>query len=233
MQYLQKANGLSEHLLSLINDILDMSRIEAGKVELEEKTFSLRQLGNRLHDMFVKSLEAKGVHYEVNFDSLTVDYVVGDELRISQIIINFISNAVKFTSQGEVTVTFRQMMAKDGVLDLMVCVHDTGIGMSSEFINRIFRPFEQENAGTARKYGGTGLGMAITDNLVKLMGGEIVVESMQGKSLFLPCRRMPLWRIFPQKKTVREGKAPGAGISVKESDLLCVGAERNPCPPWL
>ncbi len=88
MQYLQKANELSEHLLSLINDILDMSRIEAEKVELEEKTFSLRQLGNRLHDMFVKSLEAKGVHYEVNFDSLTVDYVVGDELRISQIIIN-------------------------------------------------------------------------------------------------------------------------------------------------
>ena len=88
MQYLQKANELSEHLLSLINDILDMSRIEAGKVELEEKTFSLRQLGNRLHDMFVKSLEAKGVHYEVNFDSLTVDYVVWDELRISQIIIN-------------------------------------------------------------------------------------------------------------------------------------------------
>lgn len=198
MQYLEKANELSEHLLSLINDILDMSRIEAGKVELEEKTFSLRQLGNRLYDMFVKSLEAKGVHYEVNFDSLTVDYVVGDELRISQIIINFISNAVKFTSQGEVTVTFRQMMVKDGVLDLMVCVHDTGIGMSSQFINRIFRPFEQENAGTARKYGGTGLGMAITDNLVKLMGGEIVVESMQGKGsdfmvfLHLPEAEKPL-----------------------------------------
>ena len=198
MQYLEKANELSEHLLSLINDILDMSRIEAGKVELEEKAFSLRQLGNRLYDMFVKSLEAKGVHYEVDFDSLTVDYVVGDELRISQIIINFISNAVKFTSEGEVTVTFRQMMVKDGILDLMICVHDTGIGMSSEFINRIFRPFEQENAGTARKYGGTGLGMAITDNLVKLMGGEIVVESMQGKGsdftvfLHLPEAEKPL-----------------------------------------
>lgn len=181
MQYLERADELSEHLLSLINDILDMSRIEAGKVELENQPFSLRQLGDKLYDMFAKELDARGIHYSVDFEEVTVDYVIGDELRISQIIINFLSNAVKFTKEGEITVTFRQMLERDGMVDLMICVHDTGIGMKSEFINRIFRPFEQEGIETAKQYGGTGLGMAITDQLVRLMGGEIIVKSAPGK----------------------------------------------------
>ena len=105
MQYLTKANELSGHLLSLINDILDMSRIEAGKVELEQAPFSLRALGGRLYDMFAKTLDANGIHYAANFEEMTADWVIGDELRISQVIINFLSNAVKFTKQGEVIVT--------------------------------------------------------------------------------------------------------------------------------
>ena len=177
MPYLEKAEEVSEHLLLLINDILDMSRIEAGKVELEQKVFSLSGLGQRLYDMFAKNLESRGIRYAVNYEEMTVDYVVGDELRISQIIINFLSNAVKFTKEGEIVVTFRQMMLQDQTVDLMIRVHDTGTGMDPKFINRIFRPFEQERADTAKQYGGTGLGMAITDQLVKLMGGEIVVES--------------------------------------------------------
>lgn len=181
MQYLEKVDELSDHLLSLINDILDMSRIEAGRVQLESKPFSLRQLADRLYDMFAKSLEVRGVHYEVRFEDMTVDYVIGDELRISQAIINFLSNAVKFTSEGEIIVTFRQMMQSAGHVDLMIRVHDTGIGMAPEFINRIFRPFEQESIETTKHYGGTGLGMAITDHIVRLMGGEIVVESEPGK----------------------------------------------------
>lgn len=180
-QYLKKVDELSDHLLSLINDILDMSRIEAGKVELEQKAFSLRELGNRIYNMFAKSLNERGIRYVVDQSDMTADYVIGDELRISQIIINFLSNSVKFTSEGEITVTFRQMLQKDGMVDMMICVHDTGIGMSTEFINRIFRPFEQEGIEISKKYGGTGLGMAITDQLVKLMGGEIVVKSEEGK----------------------------------------------------
>ena len=196
--YLTKAEELSGHLLALINDILDMSRIEAGKVELEKKSFSLRTLGKRIYDMFARNLESEGIHYEIKFEDMTVDYVIGDELRISQIIINFLSNAIKFTHKGEITVTFRQMLLRDGMADLMICVHDTGIGMDPEFINRIFRPFEQETSDTARKYGGSGLGMAITDNLVKLMGGEIVVRSTPGKGsdfsvfLSLPVAEKPL-----------------------------------------
>lgn len=181
MQYLTKAGELSDHLLSLINDILDMSRIEAGKVELEYKAFSLKKLGEHLYDMFAKTLEARGIHYEVKFEDMTVDYVRGDELRISQVIINFLSNSVKFTKEGEITVTFRQMMLQDGKADLMICVHDTGIGMKSDFISRIFRPFEQEGEHITKEYGGSGLGMAITDNLVRLMGGEIIVKSKPGE----------------------------------------------------
>lgn len=181
MQYLDKANELSAHLLSLINDILDMSRIEAGKVELENKPFSLRAMGDKLYDMFAKTLDARGIRYAVNFEGVTVDWLLGDELRLSQIMINFLSNAVKFTEQGEIVVTIRQMMLREGNVDLLLRVHDTGQGMDPNFVYRIFRPFEQESIETGKKYGGTGLGMAITDQLVYLMGGQILVESLPGK----------------------------------------------------
>ena len=213
-QYLTRVEELSGHLLSLINDILDMSRIEAGKVELEEKAFSLRSLGNKLYDMFAKNLESRGINYEVNFEDMTIDYVIGDELRISQIIINFLSNAVKFTQEGEIIVTFRQMFLQDGNADLMIRVHDTGIGMDPEFINRIFRPFEQEGADTTRKYGGTGLGMAITDQLVKLMNGEIVVKSTPGEGsdfsvfLHLPIAEGPVPAEQIEKENTAEEAEP-------------------------
>ena len=181
MQYLDKANELSAHLLSLINDILDMSRIEAGKVELENKPFSLRAMGDKLYDMFAKTLDARGICYAVNFEGVTVDWLLGDELRLSQIMINFLSNSVKFTEQGEIVVTIRQMMLREGNVDLLLRVHDTGQGMDPNFVYRIFRPFEQESIETGKKYGGTGLGMAITDQLVHLMGGQILVESLPGK----------------------------------------------------
>ena len=222
MQYLEKADELSEHLLSLINDILDMSRIEAGKVELEASVFSLRAFGSKLYDMFSKTLDNKGVYYAVNFEGLTVDWVVGDELRIGQVIINFLSNAVKFTSEGEVIVTFREMILRDGKLDLMIRVHDTGIGMDSEFISRIFRPFEQEDASTTRRFGGTGLGMAISDQLVKLMGGQSVVESTKGKgSDFSVILSLPV----ATEQQVASCKAE----SPEEQDSPLPAAENLPC----
>lgn len=211
IQYLTKANELSGHLLSLINDILDMSRIEAGKVELEQAPFSLRALGGRLYDMFAKTLDANGIHYAANFEEMTADWVIGDELRISQVIINFLSNAVKFTSQGEIIVTFRQMMLRDGKVDLMVRVHDTGIGMKAEFISRIFRLFEQEDTSTTRRFGGTGLGMAISDQLVKLMGGQIVVESLpESGSDFTAFLSLPVMDGRTAARTIRRLARPDA-----------------------
>ena len=218
MQYLTKIDELSAHLLSLINDILDMSRIEAGKVELEDKPFSLRKLGDKLYDMFAKNLEQRNIEYTVEFEDVTVDYVIGDELRISQVIINFLSNAVKFTEKGEIRVTLRQMALAGGTADIMIRVHDTGIGMSPEFINRIFRPFEQESMDTQKKYGGTGLGMAISDQIVKLMGGEIVVESMVGKgSDFMVFLHLP---VSEEVEKVSEEKASADEAAAEFDDLF-------------
>lgn len=179
--YIIKAEQLSKYLLSVINDILDMSRIEAGKIELESKPFELAALAEKLRNMFQKNVEAKGVAFYVEMKDVDVKYIVGDELRISQILVNFLSNAQKFTEKGEIRVTFRQLQKENGKVSLMFRVHDTGKGMNAKFISRIFKPFEQESQDITKQYGGSGLGMSITDRLVHLMGGEIVIDSMLGK----------------------------------------------------
>lgn len=179
--YIIKAEQLSKYLLSVINDILDMSRIEAGKIELESKPFELAALAEKLRNMFQKNVEAKGVAFYVDMKDVDVKYIVGDELRISQILVNFLSNAQKFTEKGEIRVTFRQLQKENGKVSLMFRVHDTGKGMDAKFISRIFKPFEQESQDITKQYGGSGLGMSITDRLVHLMGGEIVIDSMLGK----------------------------------------------------
>ena len=179
--YIIKAEQLSKYLLSVINDILDMSRIEAGKIELESKPFELAALAEKLRNMFQKNVEAKGMAFYVEMKDVDVKYIVGDELRISQILVNFLSNAQKFTEKGEIRVTFRQLQKENGKVSLMFRVHDTGKGMDAKFISRIFKPFEQESQDITKQYGGSGLGMSITDHLVHLMGGEIVIDSMLGK----------------------------------------------------
>ncbi len=181
MNYVEKAEELSNYLLSVINDILDMSRIEAGKLQLEEKPFSIRDLAERLKNMFQKNIESKGLKFTLEIKDFTVEYLTGDEFRISQVLVNFLSNALKFTNEGEIRLTFQQILKEDDKISFLVQVHDTGIGMEASFINRIFRPFEQENSGVAKKYGGSGLGMAIADQMVSLMGGEIMIDSMPGK----------------------------------------------------
>lgn len=147
--------------------------------------------------MFAKQLQERGIHYEVNLEDMTIDSVEGDELRISQVIINFLSNAVKFTSRGEIIVTIRQMMLQDNAADLMFRVHDTGIGMEHEFLNRIFRSFEQESIETGKKFGGTGLGMAITDQLVRLMAAKSSWTAHSAKARTSPCSCTCRWRKRP------------------------------------
>ena len=159
-----------------------MSRIESGKMELEEVPFDLFAVAEKLDSMFRSTTEAKNLKWDVRMQDFDVCRVVGDELRLTQVIINFISNAVKFTPPGgSVIVTFRQMHKIEGKIHLMIRVRDTGKGIKSDFISKIFRPFEQEDASTAHHYGGSGLGMAIADNIVRLMNGEIIVESEEGK----------------------------------------------------
>lgn len=177
-EYLNKSEELSNFLLSVINDILDMSRIESGKTELEAVAFDIRGLGEKLNNMFQATLEDKGIHFRLEMEEIQEPFVVGDQLRISQVLTNFLSNSSKFTPQGgDVVLTIKQMDVVEDKVSWMFRVKDTGKGMSPSFLHRIFKPFEQEDSGITRKYGGSGLGMAIADNLVKLMGGQILVES--------------------------------------------------------
>ena len=179
--YIDQAEDISKYLLSLINEVLDMSRMEAGKLELEEKPFNIYDLKTQLNNMFKENIEKKDVVFNIEYYDFDTKYFIGDELRIMQILINLVSNAAKFTEHGEIKITFKQMYKAENEVNIMMRVHDTGKGMSNEFLSHIFRPFVQEGVDISRKYGGSGLGMAITDQLVKLMGGEIIVDSLVDK----------------------------------------------------
>ena len=212
--YLNKAEELSKFLLSLINDILDMSRIEAGRMELEAREFDIYEFAEKLRNMFQKNIEGKGVAFRMNLEisDNKTHYLIGDELRLSQVMINFLSNAMKFTSEGEIVVTIREMMHENNKVDLMMRVHDTGIGMEPDFVSRIFHPFEQESVEITKNYGGSGLGMAISDQIVRLMGGEIVIDSMPGRGsdfsmyISLPISEKTESSVQSEKKAEQETK---------------------------
>lgn len=179
---LDKANGLSQFLLSLINDILDLTRIESGKTELLCEPFDLYGLADKLRSMFQENMMEKGIQFRMDMEDFDVHWVMGDEMRLSQVVVNFLSNAVKFTDYGgKITVTFRQMQIINNSMRLMIRVRDTGKGIEPEFLSDIFKPFEQEDNKIARKYGGSGLGMTISDNIIRLMGGQITIDSEVGK----------------------------------------------------
>ena len=177
LTYLDKAEDLSQFLLNIINDILDISRIEAGKLELKENEFDLLEFADNLRNMFQKNIEAKGLKYSVDVIDCKHRYLVGDELKLTQIMANFLSNSYKFTEKGEIRVTIQEMMDTKDDVQLMMRVHDTGSGMSQDFLDKVFRPFEQEGRNENSKITGSGLGMAIADQFTRLMGGEIFVDS--------------------------------------------------------
>ena len=178
---LARASQLSAYLLTLINDVLDMSRLNSGRVVLEPAPFDLRLLAADMRRMFEGQAADKGLTYTVELEDCENVFLVGDRMRLSQVIVNFISNALKFTDRGgTVEVTFREMYSAEDNVSYMLRVRDTGKGMDPRYISKIFKPFEQEDRTIARRYGGTGLGMAITSSLVDLMGGEIVVDTEPG-----------------------------------------------------
>lgn len=190
---LTRADELSDYLLSLVNDVLDVSRLNSGRVELESLPFDVRLLANNLETMFANQAKDKGIAFSVDYSDCEHVFLLGDQLRLNQVVVNFLSNAIKFTDEGgSVEVAFREMYANDGVANFMIRVRDTGKGMDPRFVGRIFKPFEQEDRTISRKYGGTGLGMAIADGLVSLMGGEIVVDTEPGRgsdfAVYLPLK---------------------------------------------
>ncbi len=180
--YLGKITAASDHLLSLINDVLDMSRIENGNVVIEETPCSLPQILRDLQTMTQVDMEAKGLNFHMDDSALVHPYVLCDRLRLNQILLNTLSNALKFTpAGGDISITAAERpgdTADAAVYEFRV--RDTGIGMAPEFLDHIFEPFERERTSTVSGIQGTGLGMSITKNLVELMNGQIAVESQKG-----------------------------------------------------
>ena len=176
---LSKIDTSAEHLLSTINDILDLSKIEAGKVVLEETPVTISNLLSNVNSIMSTRAQAKGLHLRIDTDSLPPG-LLGDPTRLQQALLNYVANAIKFTETGGITLrTFKLDENAESVL-VRFEVQDTGIGISSEALKRLFTTFEQADNSTNRKYGGTGLGLAITRRLAELMGGEAGVESTPG-----------------------------------------------------
>ena len=181
--YLGKILSASNHLLSLINDILDMSRIESGKIQLEETEVSLSEVLHDLKTIVSGQIHAKQLELYMDAMDVTHENVYCDKTRLNQVLLNLLSNAIKFTpAGGTVSVRLRQYPGtKRGSEMYEIRVKDNGIGMSSEFVQKIFSPFERERTSTVSRTQGTGLGMAITKNIVDMMGGTIEVQTEQGK----------------------------------------------------
>ncbi len=176
---LTKISGASRHLLMLINDILDMSKIESGNLSLCCEPFQLPELLNSVTTIIYPQTQAKGIGFEVSLAGVRHERLIGDPLRLSQILLNILGNAVKFTQRGgNIRLELRESIVRDRVR-LHFTIADTGKGMSPEFLERLFIPFAQEHSGASAE--GTGLGMAITQNMVSLMQGSISVESKQGE----------------------------------------------------
>ena len=180
-EYLEAIMDSSELLLSLINDVLDLSKIEAGKIELESASFSLRDSIGSVVRAQAPRIQAKGLALETAVSEQLPDTLVGDQLRLKQILLNLIGNAVKFTEHGSITVSAHQFERHGSVVFLWLSVADTGIGIKPEAMEKIFAPFSQADTSTTRKYGGTGLGLSICRQLSELMGGRIWAESREGE----------------------------------------------------
>ncbi len=178
--YLDKVNSAAQGLLVLINDILDFSKIEAGKMMCERAEFSMDKVIEGLTDVLSLRSRDKGLELLFDIDPAVPERLVGDAVRLGQVLTNLVSNAIKFTEQGDVTVDIQCLSHTPEHAVLRFSVHDTGVGMTPDEITRIFSAFTQADSSTTRRFGGTGLGLSISKHIVELMGGAIAVQSTPG-----------------------------------------------------
>jgi PAS domain S-box-containing protein len=177
---LDRIEGASQHLLGIVNDVLDLSKIEAGRVQLESVNFHLSAILDNVHSIIAESAREKGLTVDVDGDAVPL-WLRGDPTRLRQALLNLAGNAVKFTEQGRIVLRARLLHDAGDALLVRFAVEDTGIGIAAENLARLFRDFEQAEASTTRRFGGTGLGLSITQRLSQLMGGECGVESQPGQ----------------------------------------------------
>jgi len=179
-EYANIINTSGDALLHVINDILDFSKIESGNLEIEQQEFDLRQCIESVLDVFANKAASQGIDLVYQLDSRLPAMIIGDSLRLRQILINFVSNAMKFTHEGEVFVEVNLARTTDLNYEIQFHVRDTGIGIPEDKLGKLFKEFSQVDSSTTRKYGGTGLGLIISERLIKLMGGEVSVSSEVG-----------------------------------------------------
>lgn len=222
VEYLEKIEASSEHLLALINDVLEMSRIESGKMELDPVKSDIVKTMGEVHDLFATQMETKGLTYTVNTDDVRNRMVICDTNRLNRVLLNLISNAYKFTPEGgSVTVTLRQTGATEDTGSYELSVKDTGMGMSPEFAATVFDAYSRER--TANNIQGTGLGMSITKSIVELMNGTIEVETEQGKGTeFIMHVEFPLAEETPEDAVSEIDGAALNDIDFSEIRLLLV-----------
>ena len=181
-EYLLKINSSAKHLLGLINDILDMSRIESGRLVLRKEPFSFGEMLEQINTMVMSQCDEKGLSFECHITGRVDDYYIGDDMKLKQVLVNILSNAIKFTdAPGSVALNIEKTNDYKNQSTLRFSIKDTGIGISEEFLPKVFDSFSQEDSTRKNKYGSTGLGMAITKNIVELMNGSIEVKSKKGE----------------------------------------------------
>ncbi|MDD3240910.1 MAG: transporter substrate-binding domain-containing protein, partial [Lachnospira sp.] len=179
--YLGKIEVSSKVLLNIINDVLDMSAIESNKIKIAHTEFDIRDVLTGITTIYLPQCRQKGITFEMNTSEITHEKLIGDGLRVNQVLLNLISNAYKFTAHGGITIDVAESNQRGNKAFFTFQVKDTGEGMSEDMVARLFKPFEQESASTASKHGGSGLGLSIAKNLVELMSGSISVKSKKGE----------------------------------------------------
>ncbi|MBF0127676.1 MAG: response regulator [Magnetococcales bacterium] len=223
--YLKKIQASGHHLLGIINDILDFSKIEAGKMAVERIGFTLSTVLEHVTSLFTEKVDNKGLKLMVLVDGEVPDDLIGDPLRIGQVLINYVNNAVKFTAQGEIDLRVRVAEQGEREVVLHFAVKDTGIGLTEQQCALLFESFQQADTSTTRKFGGTGLGLAISRRLAELMGGEVGVESLPGVgSTFWFTARLALGETqrpmpLPEPEWCNR-RAPMSATAFPRSDLI-------------
>lgn len=197
LQQLDKLTDSSRHLLQIINDILDLSKIEAEKMTLEQRDFEPARVVGHIQDLLGQSVSAKGLDLRVELRDVP-GVLHGDRVRFGQILLNLASNAVKFTEHGEILIRLSPCGAVTDRVVLRCEVQDSGIGMHPEQVERLFQPFQQADDSTTRRFGGTGLGLAISKRLTELMGGRIGAESTPGRAVASGWRFLLAWSRHPR-----------------------------------
>ncbi|WP_161889411.1 ATP-binding protein [Pontibacter russatus] len=180
-EHLEAVNGAGEHLLHIVNDVLDLSKIEAGKLHISHTVFSLKQLLKQLEHAFALKASTKRIHFLTRTDETIPDVLQGDALRLKQVLFNLVDNAIKFTHEGQVLVSVRLKTIRRTRVVVSIAVSDTGIGIPEERIQHVFGEFNQADSSILRKYGGTGLGLSISKKLVEMQGGTLSVQSVHGQ----------------------------------------------------